>query len=39
MDKKHGFGTFIWESGNVYKGNYHYDERQGYGTMKWTDQS
>ena len=39
MDRKHGFGTFQWESGNKYSGNYHYDERQGYGTMKWTDGS
>ena len=27
MDKKHGFGEFIWESGNKYSGNYHIDER------------
>jgi hypothetical protein len=22
LDKKNGYGTFTWESGNVYKGNY-----------------
>ena len=38
-DKKHGYGEFIWESGNKYCGNYHHDERQGYGTMTWTDGS
>ena len=27
MDKKHGFGEFLWESGNRYQGNYHADER------------
>jgi hypothetical protein len=26
-DKKHGYGEFTWESGNIYKGNYHYDQR------------
>ena len=39
MDKKNGYGEFIWESGNKYSGNYHKDERQGYGTMTWTDGS
>ena len=26
-DKKHGYGEFIWDSGNIYRGNYHEDER------------
>ena len=30
---------FNWESGNVYKGNYVDDERDGYGEMFWTDGS
>ena len=38
-DKKHGHGTFEWESGNIYVGNYHDDDRQGYGVMRWTDGS
>ena len=38
-DKKHGHGTFEWESGNIYVGNYCEDERQGYGVMRWTDGS
>ena len=37
MDKKHGYGVFTWESGNMYKGNYVEDERDGYGEMYWTD--
>jgi hypothetical protein len=37
MDKKHGYGIFSWESGNMYKGNYKDDERDGYGEMYWTD--
>jgi hypothetical protein len=38
-DKKCGFGTFQWASGNVYKGEYKDDERDGYGEMYWTDGS
>ena len=29
----------MWESGNIYKGNYIDDERDGYGEMFWTDGS
>jgi hypothetical protein len=29
----------MWESGNIYKGNYVDDERDGYGEMFWTDGS
>lgn len=29
----------MWESGNVYKGSYVDDERDGYGEMFWTDNS
>lgn len=36
-DRKHGFGTFTWASGNVYKGEYKEDERHGQGEMTWTD--
>jgi hypothetical protein len=32
-------GTFTWESGNIYHGNYINDERMGYGEMYWTDGS
>lgn len=39
MDKKHGYGVFQWESGNVYKGDYKEDLRDGYGEMFWTDGS
>lgn len=38
-DKKHGQGTFEWESGNKYDGGYQEDERHGYGVMRWTDGS
>jgi hypothetical protein len=38
-DKKNGLGTFTWESGNIYNGNYVNDEREGYGEMYWTDKS
>lgn len=27
----------MWESGNVYEGQYANDKRQGYGVMKWVD--
>ena len=30
---------FNLESGNMYKGNYHEDLRDGYGEMHWTDGS
>ncbi len=30
---------FTWASGNIYKGEYKEDERDGYGEMKWTDGS
>jgi hypothetical protein len=36
---KNGLGTFTWESGNIYHGNYVNDERMGYGEMYWTDGS
>ncbi|CDW80329.1 UNKNOWN [Stylonychia lemnae] len=38
-DKKHGYGVFVWASGNTYKGQYKDDEREGNGEMKWTDGS
>lgn len=28
-DKKHGKGVYTWASGNVYKGEYWEDERNG----------
>lgn len=34
-----GEGVFVWASGNIYKGQYHKDERNGYGRMEWTDGS
>lgn len=30
-DKKCGYGIFTWAAGNVYKGNYEADVRNGYG--------
>ena len=38
-DRKHGFGRFIWASGNQYQGEYFEDDRHGYGEMRWTDGS
>jgi hypothetical protein len=32
-------GTFIWESGNKFIGNYEKDQREGYGEMQWNDGS
>jgi hypothetical protein len=31
--------VFTWASGNIYKGEYKEDERDGYGEMRWTDGS
>jgi hypothetical protein len=36
---KEGVGEFTWISGNIYKGEYKSDERDGYGEMYWTDGS
>lgn len=36
---KHGVGTFIWSSGNTYRGEYSNDDREGFGEMQWTDGS
>lgn len=36
---KHGYGVFVWESSNYYKGNYVADQRSGYGEMNWNDGS
>ena len=36
---KHGFGTFTWESGNKYEGDYYLDLREGEGKMSWNDGS
>lgn len=30
---------FTWPSGNLYKGQYKDDERDGHGEMRWTDGS
>ena len=38
-DVKHGYGVFVWESGNYYKGYYYMDNRGGYGEMYWNDGS
>jgi hypothetical protein len=32
-DRKCGFGTFIWSSGNIYRGEYKNEERDGNGEM------
>ena len=39
MINKHGFGTYQWASGNVYKGEFVSDQREGYGEMYWIDGS
>jgi len=39
LTRENGYGIFLWESGNVYKGNYKDDERDGFGEMFWTDGS
>ena len=36
---KSGKGTYIWASGNFYKGQFFYDKRQGYGEMYWANGS
>ena len=36
---KHGHGTFTWESGNRYEGDYWMDLREGFGNMQWNDGS
>jgi 1-phosphatidylinositol-4-phosphate 5-kinase len=36
---KHGLGEYRWASGNLYKGEYKFDKRDGYGQMKWADGS
>ena len=32
-DRKCGFGTFIWSSGNIFRGEYKNEERDGNGEM------
>lgn len=38
-DKKSGYGTYIWSSGNKYIGQYFDDLRHGYGEMYWSNGS
>jgi len=33
LDKKCGNGVFKWASGNIYKGEFKNDEREGFGEM------
>lgn len=37
QDQKHGYGKFVWESGNWYEGQYYQDKRHGEGIMHWRD--
>jgi len=32
---KHGYGHQKWTNGDEYKGNYWFDQRNGFGVMKW----
>lgn len=34
-DQKHGFGTMVYPSGNVYTGEWARDEKSGAGCMAW----
>ncbi len=36
-DCENGFGTYVWESGNTYTGNFRNGKRDGKGTFTWTD--
>ena len=38
-DKKHGFGIYRWNNGNLYIGEYENNERNGIGEMNWIDDS
>ena len=33
MDKKSGYGIYMWDNGWVYKGNFDGDYRNGYGEL------
>lgn len=33
----HGFGTFRWPDGRIYRGNYALDAKEGYGVFEWPD--
>ena len=33
----HGYGTFRWPDGRVYRGNYALDAKEGYGVFEWPD--
>ena len=36
---KNGYGIFKWKTGNLYKGEYRNDVREGFGEMNWIDGS
>ena len=33
----HGFGTFKWPDGRIYRGNYALDAKEGHGVFEWPD--
>ena len=33
----HGYGTFTWPNGRIFKGNYVEDVKTGYGEFAWPD--
>ncbi len=36
-DAKQGAGTMRYPSGNTYTGQWHDDQKEGYGVMEWAD--
>ena len=32
---KHGYGVFYYPNGDIYRGNWHDDQRSGFGEMQW----
>jgi hypothetical protein len=36
-DQRHGLGVYYYETGNVYRGNWHMGEKDGYGAKYYTN--
>jgi len=36
-DKRHGYGEYYWNTGDVYKGNWANDQKSGSGKMTWAN--
>lgn len=36
-NKMHGKGTFKWNDGRQYEGNYIEDKKEGWGEFRWPD--